>query len=114
MIVRLINKEGIWIPTPKLFFDIFDKTGLSFADKVDKNIVETKLNEENEKSQSVWFFNIKIKFNVKTSNGGIAPCRVQIIIDREDDDITSCIVFYTTSDLARFDDFDYEFTSEDL
>ena len=113
MIVRLINKDDIWIPTPKLFFNIFDMTGLNFATDEDKEIVTNKLIEENEKDHSVWFFNIKIKFNVKSSKGSV-PCTVRIIKDRKDDDITACIVFATESDLVIFKDFDYEFNKEDL
>jgi hypothetical protein len=113
MIVRLINKDDIWIPTPKLFFDILKKTGLEFATNIDKDIVTEKLIEENEVEHSVWFFNIKIKFNVKSSKGSV-PCDVQIIKSRKDDDISGCIVFSTESDLVVFKDFDYEFAKEDL
>jgi len=113
VIVRLINKKNIWVPTPKLFFKILDKTGLEFATDEDKKIVTDKLIEENETKHSVWFFNIKLKFNVKSSRGFV-PCNVRIIKSREDDNITACIIFSTESDLANFRDFDYEFTDEDL
>ena len=115
MIVRLINKDNtfLWIPTPELFFKILDKTGLEFATDEDKELVANKLIEENEKDHHAWFFNIKLKFNVKSSTEPV-PCDVRIIKDRKDDDIISCIVFSTKSDRIGFKDIDYEFTNEDL
>ena len=113
MIVRLINKEDIWIPSPKLFFDIFEATGLSFATEDDKDIVVNKLTEEMESDHNAWFFKIALKFNVKSSNGSV-PCNVRIIKDRVNDDISGCIVFHTESDLVKFEDFDWEFSKEDL
>ena len=115
MIARLINKDDndIWIPTPKLFFNIFEKTGLSFASDKDKDIVTEKLLNEIETEHSAWFFTIKIKFKVKNSKGNV-PCSVQIIKSREDDNVASCIVFSSRSDQLLFEDFDYEFSKEDL
>lgn len=114
MIVRLINNENIWIPSPKLFFNIFDKTGLEFSTDDDRNILIDRLNEELHKDHSVWFFNIKIKFNVKSSNGSV-PCDIRIIKNRKDEEnIPGCIIFSTESDLVVFKDFDFEFTSKDL
>lgn len=113
MIVRLINKEEIWIPSPKLFFDILEVTKLEFASEEDKDIVINKLTEEMKADHNAWFFKIGIKFNVKSSNGPV-PCDIRILKDRTNDDISGCIVFHTESDLADLNDFDYEFSKEDL
>lgn len=115
MIVRLINKQNIWIPSPKVFFNIFDKTGLTLASDSDRDIINERLTEELEKDHSVWFFNIKIKFNVKSSNGSV-PCEVRILKSRkvDEDFCTGCIIFSTESDSIVFKDFDFEFDESDM
>lgn len=115
MIVRLINKQGIWIPSPNIFFNIFDKTGLILASDSDRDIIKERLTEELEKDHNAWFFNVKMKFNVKSSKGSV-PCDVRILKARKTDEdfCTGCIVFSTESDLAILKDFDFEFDESDM
>jgi len=109
MIVRLINNQEIWIPSPKLFFDIFNKTGLVLASDSDRDIIIERLTEELEKDHNAWFFNVKLNFNVKSSNGSV-PCEVRILKARktDEDSCAGCIVFSTESDMIVFNDFDYQ------
>ena len=113
MIVRLDNEDGIWVPTPKLFFDILDKASLELATEDDKNKITDRLNSELEKKHGAWFFNINLSFNVKSSKGS-TPCNVRILKSRVDDGYSGCIVFATKSDLITLKDFDYEFKESDL
>jgi len=116
MIVKLINEDGIWIPTPKLFFKIFEKTGLKVNSQDDKDIIERRLNEELKKSHDGWDFNIKFSFNIKDGDE-YTLCKTRIIKNKNKDDISSgCIVFSSHRKHADREelDFDYEFTKEDL
>lgn len=108
MIVRLINKENIWIPEPDIFLNIIDKTGLKLSTEYDKQKIINTLKEEIDKEHHAWFFNVKLSFNVKSSNGSV-PCNVRILKDRKSEKYSGSIVFSTESDLVVFRDFDYEF-----
>lgn len=114
MIVRLINDDGVWIPTPKLFLDILSKTGLRLASDKEKNIIIDKLNQETTIDHGVWDFNIRLRFDVFSSDSRTVPCNVRIIKSRKDDNCTACIVFRSKSDQLTIKDFDYTFGKEDL
>lgn len=114
MIVRMINDDGIWIPTPKLFLNILDNTGLKLASEKDKDNIINKLNQETTIDHGVWDFNIRLRFNVYCSDGNVVPCSVRIIKSRKDDNCTACIVFRSKSDRLTIKDFDYKFGKEDL
>jgi hypothetical protein len=114
MIIRLINDEDIWIPTPKLFLNIFNQTGLEVASKRDEDIINKILNLQNQKKHDPWDFNIKLRFNVLNSLNQAIPCSVNIIKNRKNDGCVSCMVISTESDKIIIKDFDYKFTSDDL
>ena len=115
MIIRLITNENIWIPTPKLFLNIFKQTGLEVASKRDEDIINKILNDQSQKEHDdPWDFNIKLKFNVLNSLNQAVPCSVSIIKNRKNDGCVSCIVISTESDKVIIKDFDYKFTSADL
>lgn len=114
MIIKLINDDGIWIPTPKLFFNIFNKTGLELASENDREHITKSLDTELETEHDVWFFNIKLRFNVLNSSGKSVPCNVRIIKNRKNDGCTSCITIATESDKVNIKDFDFNFTKEDM
>ena len=117
MIVKMINKDSIWVPTPKLFFKILDKTGLKVYSKDDVENIENKLNSEVSKERGPWDFNIRLTFNIKDGDESTL-CRVRILRNRGemDDNCSGCIIFASHrkhSDREELD-FDYEFTQEDM
>ena len=115
MIVKMINSDSIWIPSPKLFFKILDKTGLELYSKDDAEIIEKKLNEELKKERKPFDFNIKFAFNIKDGDES-CKCNIRIFRNRMEDNCSGCIIFATHrkhSDREEVD-FDYEFTKEDM
>ena len=117
MIVKLINSDDIWIPSPRLFFNILDKAGLVVNSWDDAALIENKLNEELKKDHDGWSFNIKFSFNVKDGDEFV-PCKVRIIHNKGDmgDNCSGCIIFAARrkhSDKIDLD-FDYEFSKEDM
>lgn len=115
MIVKMINPDGIWIPSPKLFFKILDKAGLELYSKDDAEIIEKKLIEASKKDYSGWAFSVKFSFNIKDGEES-ALCKVRIIQNKIKDNFSGCIVFATHrkySDREELD-FDYEFSKEDM
>ena len=115
MIVKLINKDNIWIPTPKLFFKIIEKCNIKLYSETDRKIIEDKLNEECGKEHSVLFFNIKINFNILV-DGKITACKTRIIKNRDNtDNCSGCIILNYKNPYEHMEDnFEYEFTKEDL
>lgn len=116
MIVRLINSDNIWLPTPKLFFKILNKTGLEPYSKSDIKIIEDTLNEELKKDHDGWSFSIKFAFNIKDGDES-AKCKIRIIYNKGiDDGCSGCIIFSSHrkhSDREEID-FDYKFTKADM
>lgn len=115
MVIKLINNENIWIPTPKLFFNIINETGMQIASAKDKEDITNSLNNilNSDKIRDPWFFNIRLFFYVLSMEGK-ESCDVRIVKSRKDDNCTSCIIISTATDLINNRDFDYNFTSNDL
>jgi hypothetical protein len=118
MIVSLINKENIWIPTAKLFFNILDKSNIKLYSENDKKIIESRLDPKNFENRSSWFFNIKFSFNIFIE-GEISVCKVRIIKNKIDlgDNNTGFVVLKFKEKyeyLKNNPNFEYEFTKEDL
>lgn len=117
MIVKLINEEKLWIPTPKLFFKILNEAGLETYSASDNEIIEKKLTEAVKKDYSGWTFAIKFAFNIKDGDF-CALCQVRIVQNKtiKEDNCTGCIVLATHrnhSDREELD-FDFKFTKEDM
>lgn len=117
MIVKLINEEKLWIPTPKLFFEILKEAGLETYSASDNEIIEKKLIEAAKKDYSGWAFVIRFAFNIK--DGDFATlCQTRIIQTKEDkgDNCTGCIVLSTHRNHPDREelDFDFKFTKEDM
>lgn len=117
MIVKMINPERLWIPTPKLFFKILDRAGLRIYSKDDYKIIEDKLNEAAKKDYSGFSFAIRFAFNIKDGDSS-SICRVRIIQSKEDkgDNCSGCVILAMHrkhSDREKTD-FDFEFSREDM
>ena len=118
MVVKLINKDNIWIPTAKLFFDILRKSNIELYSMNDRKLIEDKLNPENFKNTSILFFNIKFSFNAFIG-GEISTCKVRIIRNRGEmgDNCSGCIVLKFKERyeyIKKNENFEYEFSKEDL
>lgn len=115
MIVKMINDQGIWIPSVKLFLNIMKAAGLQIVDEhIYKPIIQDKFIEA-EESTDPWEFKITFVVEVKSSKGPV-PCNVRIIRNRdfEKDGCSAVIMFVTKTDIVLKMNMEYKFEEEDL
>ena len=109
MIVKMINKkDNAWIPSLKQFLEILKQSGLELKEGQEKYIEEKLLKNKDKEKSDCWFFNIKFKIEVKSSEG-YDKCDIRIIKNRvvEDDRCTGCIIMSSDTDIVNDMNFDY-------